>query len=1162
MKTKTKNNPPYCLSSSIGITKAFVAGMVLAILQPLLAQTGDGCVSPASGLVGWWPGNGNAEDRTGQNPGTVQGGLTFETGRVAQAFSLHGGVDAVKIPASAGLDVGSGPGLTIEAWINPNDILNGNPLVEWNHEGTTAVEWGAQLWVLRPGDFGLSAGSLFANLAESNGTPHYIYSPGGTVNTGVWQHVAVTYDKSSGRARLYLNAAVVADLNLGSFKPETSWNLFLGRRPAGDRTSSYNGLLDEVSIYNRALADTEIQGIYNAGSAGKCANNPGQNQPPTISNIPDQFVPENGETGPLAFTVNDAETAPGSLALSGSSSNPTLVPNANIVFGGSGSNRTVNVTPATNQTGNAIITVTVNDGTNSASDTFRLVVGNAPPTLGAIADQTVYVDHPALIPLNVGDAETSVSDLHLSLASSDPALVRPENVVFHYFIFDGHWYITVVPTFGLTGTATNTVTVSDGISSTSTNFVLTVSPPPSGAVRFVNAEAVTIPDAGAATPYPSTINVTGMSGTITNLTLTLSKIYHQWIKDVHMLLVGPTGQAMVVFSRVSANPVTNVTATLTDASPYVLPESFELWSEQFKPTDWATTNGSFSDNNFPAPAPGGPYGPVNFASSFNGLAANGTWSLYVYDDHAPSQGGIAGGWSLMIATTGGGGGNSPPMISDIPDQSTAMNTATAAIPFSINDTDTPADGLTLTADSSNPTLVPANNILFGGSGSTRTVTVTPAADQTGTAIITVTVSDGALSASDSFTLTVNGGNGGAVLTVTVNSATRIYGQANPLFTGSLAGLQNGDNITASYTSTATPASPVGQYDITPVFNDPDGKLGNYTIVTNLGTLTVGPADLSVSADNKGRTYGAANPVLTGSIVGIQNGDNLTASYTTTADPASAVGTYPITPAVRDPDGKLGNYTLTVHNGSLTVNPAPLSVRADDKRRAFGTANPPLTGTITGIQNEDNITATYSTTATLLSLPGNYPITPALKDPGNKLGNYRVSVYNGTLTVTLLPDDTIPGLAVLEVSADDKVRPFGAANPALTGTITGLQNGDNITVTYTTAATPDSSAGIYPITPQLNDPNNKLPSYKVVIHNGTLTVNLAGSVRIVSLAHANNHSHLSGRGDPQVTYTIQASSDLIRWTNIGTARSDASGRFEFDENGNANSGARFFRAVLP
>src|SRR5256714_13578849 len=86
------------------------------------------------------------------------------------------------------------------------------------------------------------------------------------------------------------------------------------------------------------------------------------NTPPTISDIVDQTVNEDTPTAALAFTVNDAQTAPGSLTVSGSSGNTTLVPNANIVFGGSGANRTVTVTPATDQTGTAAITVTVSDG--------------------------------------------------------------------------------------------------------------------------------------------------------------------------------------------------------------------------------------------------------------------------------------------------------------------------------------------------------------------------------------------------------------------------------------------------------------------------------------------------------------------------------------------------------------------------------------------------------------------------------------------------------------------------------------------------------------------------------------------------------------------------------------------------------------------------------
>ena len=75
------------------------------------------------------------------------------------------------------------------------------------------------------------------------------------------------------------------------------------------------------------------------------------NDAPTITGIANQTINVNATTGPLEFTVGDVETAAGSLTVSGSSSNPTLVPNANIVFGGSGANRTVTVTPAANQNG-------------------------------------------------------------------------------------------------------------------------------------------------------------------------------------------------------------------------------------------------------------------------------------------------------------------------------------------------------------------------------------------------------------------------------------------------------------------------------------------------------------------------------------------------------------------------------------------------------------------------------------------------------------------------------------------------------------------------------------------------------------------------------------------------------------------------------------------
>jgi hypothetical protein len=97
------------------------------------------------------------------------------------------------------------------------------------------------------------------------------------------------------------------------------------------------------------------------------------NGPPTISNIADQSIFMNSSTGPIAFTISDERL--GTVTLSGTSTNTTLVPNANIVFGGTGANRTVTVTPALNQVGSATITVTVTDATGgSTSDSFGLTV--------------------------------------------------------------------------------------------------------------------------------------------------------------------------------------------------------------------------------------------------------------------------------------------------------------------------------------------------------------------------------------------------------------------------------------------------------------------------------------------------------------------------------------------------------------------------------------------------------------------------------------------------------------------------------------------------------------------------------------------------------------------------------------------------------------------
>ncbi len=110
---------------------------------------------------------------------------------------------------------------------------------------------------------------------------------------------------------------------------------------------------------------------------------------PAISDIPNQTVNRNTSTEALAFSVSDVETDTAALTVTGSSANTALVPTANIVFGGSGSNRTVTVTPALNQTGTATVTLTVSDGTDTASCAFVLSVITRSVWTNATTDTTL-----------------------------------------------------------------------------------------------------------------------------------------------------------------------------------------------------------------------------------------------------------------------------------------------------------------------------------------------------------------------------------------------------------------------------------------------------------------------------------------------------------------------------------------------------------------------------------------------------------------------------------------------------------------------------------------------------------------------------------------------------------------------------------------------------
>ena len=225
----------------------------------------------ASGLVALWSGEGDGNDSVGGNTAMLTD-ITYVEGRVGQAFSFNGASSSIRVPASPALDVGAGDGFTIMAWIKPTDVDGWRPLFQWEL-GTMYGEGPGLSLNARPTD----SGGLWSGITTVTGN-RLLASPRGLVIAGVWQHVALTYDKASGIGTLYLNGVTVGRRQLIGPPMSTKGDLWISRRNThqGDWSSnrSYSGLMDEIAIYNRALSASEIQAICTEQSNGEPLTQP------------------------------------------------------------------------------------------------------------------------------------------------------------------------------------------------------------------------------------------------------------------------------------------------------------------------------------------------------------------------------------------------------------------------------------------------------------------------------------------------------------------------------------------------------------------------------------------------------------------------------------------------------------------------------------------------------------------------------------------------------------------------------------------------------------------------------------------------------------------------------------------------------------------------
>jgi Concanavalin A-like lectin/glucanases superfamily len=252
------------ISTLIGVCLLFV----IASGRTASAQT---CAPAPAGLVGWWTGNGTAADAIAGNDGQLAGDATFAPAIVGQGFKFDGVGDAVEIPDSIALKPAH---VSVEAWVR-FDSLDTPIVSQFGAPGQQYILFkknsrifNFEAYAIRKQRDG-AVDRLAFSVSDVNGAGNLALSTTAIV-VGPFYHVVGTYDGSS--VKLYVNGALEGQAS-------AAVTIDYGTRPVFIATSGetvfdgkLNGIVDEASIYNRALDSLDVAALYAAGGAGKCAS--------------------------------------------------------------------------------------------------------------------------------------------------------------------------------------------------------------------------------------------------------------------------------------------------------------------------------------------------------------------------------------------------------------------------------------------------------------------------------------------------------------------------------------------------------------------------------------------------------------------------------------------------------------------------------------------------------------------------------------------------------------------------------------------------------------------------------------------------------------------------------------------------------------------------
>ena len=254
------------------LMKKMLVGILAALALIVAGPTvqAQRCAPPPSGLVSWWPGDGNANDVWDGNNGQLLNGTTFAAGRVGRAFSFDGIDDNVFIGNPTNLQL-SQSDYTVDVWVNltslnapPGHGFCLGPGCDFTIVSKMGLNVNRNGWRLLKQSNNHLWFIVGAPNVAYDGAPNVIQSTN-AVTAGEWYHVAAV--KTSQTISLYVNGELQESKPLpADYTDDDSADVVIGQYPAEPAGSMF-GLIDEIEIFNRALSEDEIKKIF---QEGKC----------------------------------------------------------------------------------------------------------------------------------------------------------------------------------------------------------------------------------------------------------------------------------------------------------------------------------------------------------------------------------------------------------------------------------------------------------------------------------------------------------------------------------------------------------------------------------------------------------------------------------------------------------------------------------------------------------------------------------------------------------------------------------------------------------------------------------------------------------------------------------------------------------------------------